>query len=477
MSDPSDAGGAGRRLPAGWLLGVPLAAFVAVAAPVVVRGGLLADDYNNCLAPKEQGLGSFLSESMDRLGLIRPARFVEILLTTGVCERLPFGVAIAVPAVLTVAVAFLLRGLLRDLGTARPWPEVAAGLWLLQPLGTEAALWPAALHVPLGLTFGLVALRLVVRGRGVGAAAAAVAAVLCVEQLLLVLVLLSWSVAPAADRRRTATTGVALLAAVALVFALVPGSDPRLDVGAGERLRALVDDIRFLVEFPAVGLGLHSGAKALAWAAPWSVAAVVAGVLGGWSLGPRTLPERAVSGGRPRHGAAVGIAAVVAANLPVLLSVPHQGSPRVFTPTWLVLCGTLAWTGARVRWPRRALAGAVAGGFAAIAVLSLALSASVRLRTADFNEAAAELLAARTDDGDVVAVCGVRRTVVDPAPRGAFAVHELIADWSAADALKYHAGRRATFELAGELWPGSPCSRDADVVVEFDELVEAADGG
>ena len=44
------------------------------------------------------------------------------------------------------------------------------------------------------------------------------------------------------------------------------------------------------------------------------------------------------------------------------------------------------------------------------------------MASADAVEHAARQLGSRVADGDVVALCGVRRTVVEPAPRGAFAV-------------------------------------------------------
>jgi hypothetical protein len=105
----------------------------------------------------------------------------------------------------------------------------------------------------------------------------------------------------------------------------------------------------------------------------------------------------------------------------------------------------------------------------------LALSVSVRVHTADFNQAAVRLLAQRIHDGEVIAVCDVPRTVVEPAPRGAFAVHEFIYDWAARDALYYYTGRTATFRLAGPLW-GTHCpdTAGADLVLGFGEL---RDGG
>ena len=94
------------------------------------------------------------------------------------------------------------------------------------------------------------------------------------------------------------------------------------------------------------------------------------------------------------------------------------------------------------------------------------------MASADAVEHAARQLGSRVADGDVVALCGVRRTVVEPAPRGAFAVHEFVYDWAAADALAYYTGRHVELRLAGELW-AQPCPdpRDVDIVVPFSELL------
>ena len=122
-------------------------------APVAARP--TADDFNNCVAPRELGLDGFMIASWRQLGAIRPARFVEILLAAGVCGSLPFGIAILVPLLLTVIVALLARGLLLDLGTPGMCANVGGTLWLRQPLVTEAGRCPAALHVPLRLAFVL----------------------------------------------------------------------------------------------------------------------------------------------------------------------------------------------------------------------------------------------------------------------------------------------------------------------------------
>ena len=212
--------------------GTATAALVAVALPVLWRGAPLGDDFNNCLAPLELGLAGFFAASWDRLGMVRPARFLEILLTTGVCRSLPFGVAILVPLLLTLAVALLVRSLLRDLDTPAPWPDIGGALWLLQPLGTEAALWPAALHVPLGLVLALVAVRLYRRGLFGWAALATLGAMLCVEQAILALpgCCVAHRTAAGAGRRAVVTAGAVAIVAL-LAFARWPGADPRLRVG------------------------------------------------------------------------------------------------------------------------------------------------------------------------------------------------------------------------------------------------------
>jgi uncharacterized MnhB-related membrane protein len=449
-----------------------LVVFLAVCGPVVLRGAPLADDFTNCLAPLSVGLEGFVAASWRRLGMVRTVRFLEILLTTGVCRTLPFGVAIAVPLVLTLAVAVLVRGLLRGIDTPRAWADVGGALWLLQPLGTEAALWPAALHVPLGLTLALLALRWHTRGAYARAALAGMAAAMCMEQVIFVLPLAAWLVAPVRNRNRAAIAAGMVSLGMLCVFALFPGNDVRFRAGPAERIVALVRDPVFLVGFPAVGLGLHSIPLAVWWALPWTLFVLPAGA---W-LGAAAVRHFPIGPGINRRDLMQAIAAtailLALANAPVLLNVPHEGSPRIFTPTWLILVVVFTALAARVRWQRPWLAGALGGIFAAGAVLSLALSVSVRLASADFMERSARVLAARVPDGAEVAVCGVRRTVTTPAPRGSFAIHELLYDWSARNALVYYTGRRATFHLAGDLWP-EPCPNEGDVdaVISFDELL------
>jgi hypothetical protein len=458
----------GRRVFAAALGGLLL-----IAAPIVWRGAPLADDFNNCVASRELGLAGFLAVSWHQLGLMRPARFLEILLTGAVCRSLPFGVAIAVPLILTVVVAVLVSALLRDLGIPRPWAAVGGAFWLLQPLGTETALWPAALHVPLGLALALVALRLYRRGRFSWAAMANAAAALSVEQVILPLPLAAWAVAP----RRTRKYAAAISAAVGLIllvsFALWPGANPRLRVTLLERISGVVANPSFYLGYPAVGLGLHSIPLAIRWALPWSGVVLAFGIAVGWTIGPRlTSVRRETSRAEVRRAALIVAGILMLTNVIVVLAVPQQGSPRVFSPSWLVLALAAPAAAACVRWRHSQVLGALGGLFAAGAILSLAFSADVRLQSADFTVRASRLVAARVGEGGTVQICGVRRTVVEPAPRGAFAVHDFIYEWSAERAVSYYTGRHVTIQLAGELWNrGCSVTSPVQTVIDFDQLL------
>ena len=455
-----------------WILAGIAGVFTTICLPIVLRGAPLADDFFNCLRPQQIGLGAFLAESLERLGALRRAHFAEILITTETCQHLPFGVAIAVPLVVTLAIAILLRGLLRDLGVPEPWPSIGGALWLLQPLGTEAALWPAAMHVGLGLALALIAIRLHLAGHHAWGAAAVAAAGLSVEQVVLAMPIAVW--ATAGRHRRAAIVATLVVTAMLLAaFVLWPGDDPRLRADLGTRVAGIFDDPGFLVTFPAVGLGAHSIPLAIGWLFPLSVVVLGVGALLGAKIG-HTMAGNPVDGWPAAPALLTGIALIGAVNLPVVLSVPHQGSPRVFTPCWLVLCGVLAYAGPAIRPPKIVLTTTLAGVFAAGALMSIALSVWVRWQTADFTVAAAERIAGDTVDGSALAVCGITRTVVDPAPRGAFAVHEFIDEGTARDSLEYYTGRQATFLLAGPLWPDRPCPPgDVDRVIGFPDLVEA----
>jgi hypothetical protein len=329
--------------------------------------------------------------------------------------------------------------------------------------------------VPLGLVLAVAAVRLYCRGRLGWAAAANLAAVLSVEQIILPLPFAAWLVAPPAQRRRAAAISAVIGVLVIATFFIWPGGNPRLRTSGLERLAGLVADPSFYIAYPAVGLGLHSIPLAIVWAFPWGVAVLAAAVILGWRIGPQLVAAcRPIPTRDQRRGLTAIGALVLLANVVVVLAVPQQGSPRVFAPTWLMLAFGGAWTAAYTNWRRPRALGMCIALFAVGAVLSLALSASVRLRSADFTARATRVVAARVPDGGRVAVCQVRRTVVDPAPRGGYAVHEFVYDWAAERALQYYTGRHATIYLAGDLW-SSPCPpvKNVDAVIRFDELLAA----
>jgi hypothetical protein len=127
--------------PAWVLLTVTIGLFVIVTLPVVLRGAPLRDDFGLCASPRwNSTAAAVLHELLPEQGAVRlPGRLLQVAFISGLCGKVPFGLLIVVPLLLTLGVALLLHGLLRDLGLSAPWPEVGAALWLLQPLGTEAA--------------------------------------------------------------------------------------------------------------------------------------------------------------------------------------------------------------------------------------------------------------------------------------------------------------------------------------------------
>jgi hypothetical protein len=238
-------------------------------------------------------------------------------------------------------------------------------------------------------------------------------------------------------------------------------------------LTAPAADPSFIFRFAGVGLGAHSIPLAAYWAFPASVLLFLGGATAGWVWGPRiavSSPSRPAAL-RPTLLAAAVLIAL--ANIPVLFSVQQQGSPRVFGPTWLILAAILPMVLGGRSWSSNRLLWAGGGLFVAGALLSLVLSVSVRVRSADFVEYATDRIARDVPEQADVALCGVRRTVVDPAPRGAFAIHEFVYDWAARDALRYYTGHRANFRLAGELWQ-HPCpgGDEVDRRFDFDRLIQ-----
>ena len=230
---------------------------------------------------------------------------------------------------------------------------------------------------------------------------------------------------------------------------MVPGNDPRLSADATTRVQGLFTDLDFIVRFPAAGIGAESIPLAVRWAFPVSIVVLVAGAAAGWQWGARAWPASTPPCrplGTSGHVIAVALL-IVLVNVPVLLSQPRQGSPRIFTPTWLVLAAVAGLWLSRAHWRGVRIAGAVVGLYLSGAVLSLALSAWVRVETADVVEYVSREIAERTTDGDVVTLCEVPRAAVAPAPRGAFAVQDYLYDWAAEDALRYYTGRQATFRI------------------------------
>jgi hypothetical protein len=445
-----------------------------LVSPALIRGSPLADEYVICLRPiHDRGYSAYLQEIWHDTGVVRPSRLIELFLISTTCTRVPWGLVMLVPLALKFAVGIVLYGLLRDLDLEPPWPAIGATVWLLEPLGTEAALWPAALHVNLGLLLAVAALRLYRRGRPTWAAVATLGACLSVEQAIFAIPLAVWLVCPKDERRRATVIATSVAFAVLAAYATWPGENPRHAVPLSERVAQVFSDPEWFVVFPIVGLGLHSGFFGFVWGLPYSIGVLSVGILGGAALFRGLLPERT---GSPDRWTGFGRAAIGIGGLVLLVNVPlittEVGySPRTFTPTWLVLSGASAFLLARIRWDRPWVLGAMAGTFAAFAALSLALSVSVRVRTAAFDRAAAEWIAARTEEGDVVAVCDVERTVVEPAPSGSFHLHALhpgSAHW-----VEYHTGRVVDLRRRGERYWGSRCPdlRRADLVIDFPDLV------
>ena len=467
-----------RRLKAdvgGTLFVSVIALFLLLTLPVLIKGAPIGDDYWACVRHTEVGLSGALHEAFVDTGVVRPVRYLEVLVVGSLCRHVPFGVLMLVPLGLTLTVAFQVRGLLRDLGAARPWPEVGASLWLLAPLAAESALWASALHVPLGLAFALASLRMYRRDRWGFGGALALMAFLSLEQTIFAMPVAAFLVTPTRRMRSLLTCG-AIALGVLICFATWPGENVRTAVSLSERLTGVFQDPIWYVKLPVAGLGVHSIPLAVWWALPYSVAILA---LGGW-LGlrfGRALPEGAVSPAHSGNESAlrvVGAAALLGLliNLPQMTTVPRGVSGRIFAPTWLLLSVTLPLIAQRTRIPRIPAVWLGAGVFAAGALLSTSLCVSVLVHTADFSKASSEYMAARLPrPNELVALCGIQRTVVSPAPVGSVAGHTLYYDWSAHAALEYYTGKSAAFRLGGPLF-GTRCPNlsGADLVVHFQQL-------
>jgi hypothetical protein len=277
--------------------------------------------------------------------------------------------------------------------------------------------------------------------------------------------LAAWLVAPARERRRAAIIIGGIVAAVLLVYLRWPGQNVRTAVALADRAGAVIAEPAWYVRFPVIGLGLYSIPMAVKWAFPVSLGVLVGGLVAGAAVGPALLDSAEPRQPRPSR------TRLLLVNVPLLTTLPHPDSPRTFTPTWLVLAAVAAIIGSGVRWRRPRLAAGVAGLCAAGMLLSLALSVWVRLETADFNEASARWLADHVPEGGVAAVCEVPRTVVTPAPNGAFALHEFNEPTSEEATVLYYTGRNLKILRVGVPWKGScPRPPEVDLSVTFSDL-------
>ena len=112
-----------------WLVAAVAGLLLIIVAPVIIQGGLLADDYFICLRPvHESGYRTYLDAIWHDTGIVRPARFIELFLISKTCTSVPYGLVMLVPLGLKFAAGFLLYLLLRDLRVPTPWPEVGAAL-------------------------------------------------------------------------------------------------------------------------------------------------------------------------------------------------------------------------------------------------------------------------------------------------------------------------------------------------------------
>jgi hypothetical protein len=327
----------------------------------------------------------------------------------------------------------------------------------------------------------IVALRFYRQGRPAWAVPATLVAANTLEQVIFALPVITWLLTPPERRRRMTLICSTSVGIVLLAYLRWPGDGGRTAVAFTDRLTAVVSEPTWYLEFPAIGLGLHSVPLAIAWAFPISLGILAACGIAGMFAGrvPFGTPPPAVAAVRsiPIRESLIVLVALLLVNVPLIATLPREDSPRTFSPTWLILAALVAIVGSRVGWRRVRLAGMALGVFAGCALLSIALSVSVRTQTADFTEASSRWLAQRVDDGGSVLVCDVPRTVVTPAPAGTFALHEFHYTWAAEAALRYYTGKRISVNRVGVYWPGA-CrpSEDEDLVIRFGELADQATG-
>lgn len=440
--------------------------FAAVTVPVIVNGAPLLGDFSRCITTDKPG---YWHDYYARKGLFRPSSAASIFLINSLCGEVPFALIILLPWVLTIAVALLTRGFLKDIGVVSPWREIGAGLWLLAPLGTETALWPSALRVALGLGLALLALRSFSRGGVVLGSFLGLLAYVSIEQAIFALPLAAWLVSPRDKRVRALVSTVALSGAILLMYALSHGESPRYAVSLSQRLANVFLNPQQYVIMPATGLGAQSIPAAVVWSFPVGLIVLALGGAAGWRIGPKLLKGPFTKGTSARD-AFVAVALLILINIPLALVAAHPDSPRVFAPTWLALVVFAAIVGSRARWRRPRPAGAVAGVLISAALLSLALSSWVRIETSHRVEDGMKKIAAVAPDGAIVAVCGWRRTLVEPAPTGAFSIHEFI-NFSG-PAYEYYTGEAAEIRVSPTSTQSRcPQAEGADVVFDLADLV------
>jgi hypothetical protein len=257
---------------------------------------------------------------------------------------------------------------------------------------------------------------------------------------------------------------------VLLAYSRWGGTTFGLAVSLPQRLENVFRGAEDYVIMPAIGLGAQSIPAAIRWAFPISVLALALGLVVGSTIFPKLLRSTGSAERLGMRQALLALGLIVLINVPVALAFPHRHSPRIFTPTWLALALFAAIWGSRMHWKRPRLAGAAAGALIAGALLSLALSSWVRIETSILVEEAMNKIAAQSPEGSVVAVCGVTKTLVQPAPYGDFSLHEFISHPD--EAYEYYTGKTAQIRVGGYGAPSRcPDTKGVDAIFDFHDLV------
>ena len=217
----------------------------------------------------------------------------------------------------------------------------------------------------------------------------------------------AWLLSPGHQRRRALAWSAIASLTVLAVYVKWPGHSDPTAVPLLNRLVAPAQDLQWYVKYPAVGFGLHSIPVAFLWALPMSVVVVAAAALAGAWIGSPLFRPTPTSSNRAftLPGLGAFLAVIVLINVPLLTTLPHPSSPRTFTPTWLALVIGASIAGSRIQWKQPRVAGASIYVLMSGSLLSIALSVSVRVRTADFTEASSKWVAERVPNGGSVLIC------------------------------------------------------------------------